>query len=490
MPINDFSYTILEYINNAIRSSSVKAVNLGGVASSGGGAGIPPGGFVGYLPQTRVAYDMSELSASGLPESGWSLLDNLNHIRYDIDEAYETLSEDIDEIYTTLSGIGGGGHIIQNEGVTIEQQDTMNFVGNMVNVVNIGSVTTVTISGNYLEYNETTNDGDIFIGTRVNEVFTNNAALGITPTCTIVGGQPAASIITDGSDAVQTLVQDGSDIVIDLGSEKAIWKTVFVSEGGFGGWIGNIYGSNDNLIWTNLDSNNVGNFFSTTYHSPWIFGGIAAYRYFKYEKESYRDGSNWPVSEIEIYEYTYDTEFGVLPIGDTGQTLGISLFGALEWEDGFSVITEWENTFPQRNMLNIVSDTPETVWVYDDYNDIATGEIPVVDGTSSATTGGTPSTYLEWTHTVGVGEDRTLIVGVVLRNGVTVTDVEYDDTSLWIVRRNKPGSDVNAEIWVRPDVNYDPHIESGVHTIRVTVSESTLIVAGAISFSKSYFPIA
>jgi len=81
---NDFSYTILEYINNAIRNSAIKPFNLGGVSASGGGSGTPPGGYVGYLPQTRVAYDLSEATSSGLPTSGWSLLDNLNHIRYDI----------------------------------------------------------------------------------------------------------------------------------------------------------------------------------------------------------------------------------------------------------------------------------------------------------------------------------------------------------------------------------------------------------------------
>jgi len=81
---NDFSYTILEYINNAIRNSAIKPFNLGGVSASGGGSGTPPGGYVGYLPQTRVAYDLSEATSSGLPASGWSLLDNLNHIRYDI----------------------------------------------------------------------------------------------------------------------------------------------------------------------------------------------------------------------------------------------------------------------------------------------------------------------------------------------------------------------------------------------------------------------
>jgi len=120
---NDFSYTILEYINNAVRNTLIRPLNLGGISASGGGSGTPPGGFVGYLPQTRVGYDLSEIASNGLPVSGWSLLDNLNHIRYDIDS-----------INTTLSGGVGGGHIIYDEGSILPQQDLLNFTGAGVTV--------------------------------------------------------------------------------------------------------------------------------------------------------------------------------------------------------------------------------------------------------------------------------------------------------------------------------------------------------------------
>lgn len=82
---NQFDYTILEAINNAVRYMRATPLILGGVASSGGGSGGPPGGFVGFLPQSRVTYDMLEASSSGLLPSG-SLLDNLNHIRYRLTE--------------------------------------------------------------------------------------------------------------------------------------------------------------------------------------------------------------------------------------------------------------------------------------------------------------------------------------------------------------------------------------------------------------------
>ena len=64
----------------------MQPLNLGGYHYSGGGLGGPPGGFIGFLPQTRVAYDVTEAAASGIADpisySGASLLDNLNHIRY------------------------------------------------------------------------------------------------------------------------------------------------------------------------------------------------------------------------------------------------------------------------------------------------------------------------------------------------------------------------------------------------------------------------
>lgn len=82
-----FDIAVLELVENAANSVRVKPMNLGAVGGQNGGAGGPPGGFIGWLPQSRVAYDESELATyatnpSGFnPPSGWSLLDNLNHIR-------------------------------------------------------------------------------------------------------------------------------------------------------------------------------------------------------------------------------------------------------------------------------------------------------------------------------------------------------------------------------------------------------------------------
>ena len=85
MAITTFDQTILQYIEQSIRNSRLTPLFLGGTTASGGGAGSPPGGYIGYLPQTRIAYDLSEIAASGFAGSGMSILDNLNHIRYRID---------------------------------------------------------------------------------------------------------------------------------------------------------------------------------------------------------------------------------------------------------------------------------------------------------------------------------------------------------------------------------------------------------------------
>ena len=90
------------YFDTIVRFLRSQPVNLAGIAApSGGQAGGP--GYIGYLPQTRVAYDETEAATQDTAISG-SLLDNLNHIRYTI---------------TTLSGIAAGGVIVKDDGVIV-----------------------------------------------------------------------------------------------------------------------------------------------------------------------------------------------------------------------------------------------------------------------------------------------------------------------------------------------------------------------------------
>jgi hypothetical protein len=80
-----FTETIVDYIDTRIdQEQRISKLHFGGVAGSGGGAGGPLTKPIGKLPQTYVTYDLSEeavITTSGDP----SLLDNLNHIRYDVE---------------------------------------------------------------------------------------------------------------------------------------------------------------------------------------------------------------------------------------------------------------------------------------------------------------------------------------------------------------------------------------------------------------------
>jgi hypothetical protein len=153
-----FDDTILELLETSARNVKAMPINLGGVSGAGGGAGIPPAGFVGQLVQTRVAYDADELATLYTPPSGMSLLDNLNHIRYRI-QVLESggsslLVREVDgtpsvpNVTTltfsgaTITNLGGGDVLIATSGggspLTVKEADGTPTVTN---------VSTLTFSG-------------------------------------------------------------------------------------------------------------------------------------------------------------------------------------------------------------------------------------------------------------------------------------------------------------------------------------------------------
>jgi len=162
-----FDYTILQAIENAVRTVKAAPLILGATASGFGG---PIGGFVGYLPQTRVSYDPIEDATLFTPVSGMSLLDNLNHIRYRISqveasgvgaitflELTDTPDTYVGEagksvvvnptedglIFSTISG-GSGSIAVLSSGVEIVNPTTeLDFYN--ASVVQVGSRAEITI---------------------------------------------------------------------------------------------------------------------------------------------------------------------------------------------------------------------------------------------------------------------------------------------------------------------------------------------------------
>ena len=97
-----YEMNTFNYFDTLVRFLRAQPINLAGITAPSGGQG-GGAGYIGYLPQTRIAYDQTEAATQETAPSG-SLLDNLNHIRYQI---------------TTLSGIAAGGVIIEDDGVVV-----------------------------------------------------------------------------------------------------------------------------------------------------------------------------------------------------------------------------------------------------------------------------------------------------------------------------------------------------------------------------------
>lgn len=114
--MSQYDRQFFEYFNWLKRSMENRALMLGGFSASGGGAGGPPGGFTGMLPQTRVSYDYSEAAVSGFVGSGYAisgtLLDNLNHIRYRI----ATLEGERLQIQYNDALVASGIYVVNFEG--------------------------------------------------------------------------------------------------------------------------------------------------------------------------------------------------------------------------------------------------------------------------------------------------------------------------------------------------------------------------------------
>ncbi len=82
MTVTRFEQVFFGYFDQFKRLIDASPLLLGAGSGIDGGFGGRPGGFLGYLPQGRVAFDTTEAGIWTLPSSGLSLVDNLNRIRF------------------------------------------------------------------------------------------------------------------------------------------------------------------------------------------------------------------------------------------------------------------------------------------------------------------------------------------------------------------------------------------------------------------------
>ncbi|MGD8523970.1 MAG: DUF2341 domain-containing protein, partial [Desulfobacterales bacterium] len=111
------------------------------------------------------------------------------------------------------------------------------------------------------------------------------------------------------------------------------------------------------------------------------------------------------------------------------------------------------------------------------------GTFPIAfDAVSSAQTADAGAGSLSWSHTVGTGSDRLLVVGVSIRNnaGQTVSSVTYNSTALTYLNSRSNGTDARVEMWYLKEANFPG--TPGDYDVVVTLSASARCVAAATSF--------
>lgn len=132
--MSQFSNAFFKYLEEVKRSMMLSPIILGGFSSPSGGSGGPPGGFTGFLPQTRIAYDTTEAEISGFVSENpynpsgvlvsGSLLDNLNHIRYRLG-VLEAGGAGIGDMLKSVYDINDDGTVNSaDEAITIANIDT------------------------------------------------------------------------------------------------------------------------------------------------------------------------------------------------------------------------------------------------------------------------------------------------------------------------------------------------------------------------------
>ncbi len=127
-----FENQLMEYFSSLRALNKLSVLNLGGVSGPAGGSGGPPGGIIGQLAQSNVTYDTTEIATDATPVSGYSLVDNLNHIRYRI----QTLENSPETIAIEKSGI-----------TVLSDAQTIDFDGDNITVIASGTKVIVTVSG-------------------------------------------------------------------------------------------------------------------------------------------------------------------------------------------------------------------------------------------------------------------------------------------------------------------------------------------------------
>ena len=208
-----YDQKFFSYFRELERRFYAMPVRLGGsmtsISGSWGGTYL---GYVGYLPQDRVGYDADELASDGFLYSGVSLVDNLNHIRFRLDEL-ETNNNDL-SVYSD--------DILVDNDVTI-----INFGTNLEVVDNGNGDVTINAVISGLSYAETIGDG-LEIYYTVNHNLSSEDL--IIQLWDLTGTYPL--LATTDADAIEILDNDNVYITFSGAPDVDSYRVVILVRGG------------------------------------------------------------------------------------------------------------------------------------------------------------------------------------------------------------------------------------------------------------------
>ena len=241
--------------------------------------------------------------------------------------------------------------------------------------------------------------------------------------------------------------------------------------------------SNDTTYYWRIDSVNAG---GTTGGNVWSFTTIVAVPA-QVTGASPADAATNQAITVDISwsaasgASNYDVYFGTDSTPDSGELKGNQ--AGVSYEPGS--LTNDTTYYWRIDSNNVVGTTTGSVWSFTTESE---GADIAFDASSSAG-GGSNTTTLAWSHTVGSGSNRILVVGYTGRDNDDVTDLDVSSVTLgsdnFTYVSNSGVNCGSSALKVRTELWYLLDPASGTDTITITTTDTVdFIVGGAVSLEN------
>ena len=237
--------------------------------------------------------------------------------------------------------------------------------------------------------------------------------------------------------------------------------------------------SNDTTYYWRIDSVNVG---GTTTGNVWSFTTVAVSPPDQVTGASPADAATNQAITVDISwsaatgASNYDVYFGTDSVPDSGELKGNQ--AGVSYEPGS--LSNDTTYYWRIDSNNAVGTTTGNVWSFTTESE---GSAEITFDATSSTGSGSASTTLAWSHTVGTGSNRILVVGCAGKDGSTsdivVSSVTYGSANLSMVSGSGITKEASGRV-VRTELWYLLAPDSGTDTITITYSGTVDCRSGGV----------